>query len=546
MTQQKRRQAKGGVGGYMFFFLGVLSSTLIGFVAVYVLQAHQEHITVDPVAIASTELATTSEIRKLEVPEQKRPAPTPADLAASDQPTNSIPKDLLPRQVNDEQLKEMDSRSQQRPLEQPESAPAPNAAQTEVVVPPVAATAEAKQEPAHKSEEQPQEEGKLIPFRQWVDQLWPEAHARKVSRKTFDRLMGNIQPDFSLPDLAIPGKGQDNGGQAEFIKTPASYLDTGSLQRLASQGRTKAAEMRELLAAIEQKSGVSKYVVLAIWGREGGFGSYHFPHNAIRALSTQAYAGHRKAQFREELLIALSLVERGLVKSSDMNASWAGAMGQTQFMPSDYDKYAVSFDDSGKPDPWGSLPDALASAANQLRVNGWVNALPWGLEIRVDNKIDCTLATPDIALTLAEWAAKGIIPVEPEAAKSLPPEAKLNLLMPAGHYGPAILITDNFKALKAYNQSELYALFVADLAARIGGGKGGFKKPWSDIALLKTSEVEELQRQLTVKGFYKDKVDGFAGSRTRTAVGLYQKSRALKADCWPTRETLLHIRKSYN
>ena len=176
-------------------------------------------------------------------------------------------------------------------------------------------------------------------FRQWLDELWPAAQQLGVSRKTFDAATRDLEPDLSLPDLIVPGRPEAPGkGQPEFVRTPAEYLSETTLARLTAQGRKLAAEHRVALAGIEQRFGVPPTVLLAIWGRETNFGGYRLPHNAIRVLATQAYLGRRKDLFREEFLLALKMLEEGDAKPADMRSSWAGAMGLTQFIPSDFYK----------------------------------------------------------------------------------------------------------------------------------------------------------------------------------------------------------------
>ena len=150
--------------------------------------------------------------------------------------------------------------------------------------------------------------------------------------------------------------------------------------------------------------------MLAIWGRETAYGGYKLPHNAIRALATQAYLGRRKEQFREEFLLALKMLQEGHVKLADMRSSWAGAMGHTQFLPSDFYKYAVDFDGDGKRDIWNSVPDALASAAKQLVAKGWQRGRRWAYEVRVPGNVDCTIAEPGFAMPIGEWLKRGYAP----------------------------------------------------------------------------------------------------------------------------------------
>ena len=209
-------------------------------------------------------------------------------------------------------------------------------------------------------------------FTQWLASLWPEAQALGVSRATFETATQGLEPDFSLPDLAISGRPEaPQRGQAEFVQTPADYLKETTISRLAAQGAKLREQYRVALNGIERRFGVPATVVLAIWGRETDFGNYKLPHSAIRVLATQAYTGKRNEMFRQELLLALKMLDEGQVQLADMRSSWGGAMGLTQFLPSEFYKYGVDFDGDGRRDIWHSVPDALASAAKQLADKGW-------------------------------------------------------------------------------------------------------------------------------------------------------------------------------
>jgi len=176
-----------------------------------------------------------------------------------------------------------------------------------------------------------------VAFQQWLAATWPEAQALGVSRSTFDAATRGLEPDLSLPDLAIPGRAQaPQRGQAEFVQTPADYLKEANIARLAAEGARLRAQHAATLEGIETKFGVPGQVVLAIWGRETDFGHYKLPHDAIRVLATQAYVGKRKDMFRQEFLLALKMLQEGLVKRTDMRSSWGGAMGMTQFLPSEF------------------------------------------------------------------------------------------------------------------------------------------------------------------------------------------------------------------
>ena len=245
-------------------------------------------------------------------------------------------------------------------------------------------------------------------FQKWLQGLWPQAQALGVSRRTFESATHGIEPDLSLPDLDLPGReGAPPHGQAEFVQTPADYIKETNIARLAEQAKKLAATHSRTLAAIEQKFGVPGNVLLAIWGRETAFGGYRLPKNAITVLATQGYYGRRKDFFRQELLYAFKMLEEGHVKLADMRSSWGGAMGLTQFLPSEFYKYAVDFDGDGKKDIWNSVPDALASAAQQLVGKGWQRGVNWAYEVRAPQGIDCTLGVPEVTRPLSEWLKQG-------------------------------------------------------------------------------------------------------------------------------------------
>jgi lytic murein transglycosylase len=378
-------------------------------------------------------------------------------------------------------------------------------------------------------------------FRAWLDSQWPAAQALGVSRQTFDAATRGLAPDLSLPDLEIPGRPErPQPGQAEFVSTPAEYLAEGRLARLAAQGRALLGQHRATLTTIEQRFGVAPAVLLAIWGRETDFGRYRLPKNAISVLATQAYLGRRKEQFRNEFLLALKMIDERVIGLAEMRSSWAGAMGLTQFLPSEYYKYAVDFDGKGHSDIWNSVPDALASAANQLLDKGWQRGKRWGFEVRVPKKFDCSLAEPAVTMPVRDWLRRGFAPAFDRKLSAADLGEDASVLMPAGIYGPGFLTEKNFYALKGYNFSDLYALFVGDVSDRIMGGRG-FERPWDKVEQLRTADIERMQRYLTEHGLYAEKIDGKAGMKTRASLGAYQKANGLKLDCWPTAEVLRHM-----
>ena len=376
-------------------------------------------------------------------------------------------------------------------------------------------------------------------FQQWLQSTFPDAQKLGVSRATFDAGTRGLEPDLTLPDLAIPGRAEKAPQQAEFVQTPGQYLREPTFERLAAQGRQLATQYKSVLARIETQFGVPGDVVLAIWARETDYGREHDGLDAIRVLATQAYTGKRKEFFRNEFLTALKMLQDG-VPRSDLRSSWGGAMGLTQFLPSEYYKYAVDFDGDGRRDIWHSVPDALASAAKQLKDKGWRTAEPWAIEVRVPANVDCTLAEPSHTMPIGDWLKAGYVPANGRKVKPSEAPIEASLLLPEGTYGPGFLTPKNYYVLKDYNYSDLYVLFVGHLADLIAGGKP-FEHPWSKNAQLKTAQVETMQQKLTALGIYGDKIDGKAGMLTRAALGLYQKKNGLKVDCWPTAAVLEHM-----
>lgn len=377
----------------------------------------------------------------------------------------------------------------------------------------------------------------------WIEGLWPEAQAEGVSRKTFDAALRGFTPNLKLPDLDIPGRpAVDSSGQAEFTRAPSEYLDRAYLLQLASQGRELAAQHKATLEKIEREFGVDRYSVLAIWGRETAFGHHKLPHDAINVVATLAYLGKRKDLFRIELIAALKMLEQGVPRSK-MRASWAGAMGLTQFMPSEYFKHAHDLDGDGKTDIWDSIPDALGSAASQLHGKGWVAGQTWGYEVKLTPKADCGYEGPTQERTIAEWEKLGLKRANGKPWTDAQLALSAYLMSPAGGYGPSFLVLENYKVIRRYNMSDLYAVFVGNLADRIAGG-GDFVTPWGGTGPQKTRNIEEIQTRLQGAGYEVEKIDGKVGSNTRKVIGLYERANNLKVDCWPSDAVLEHVRRT--
>ena len=374
-------------------------------------------------------------------------------------------------------------------------------------------------------------------FSQFLESLWPEAQKMGIARPTFEAATRGLEPDLTLPDLDVPGRPErPPPGQPEFVQTPADYLRESSFVRLTTRGRKLYADHRETLTRIEQEFGVPGNIVLAIWGRESDYSTRYGGRDAIQILATQAYVGRRKAFFRNELIHALKMLQDGVPRTL-LRSSWGGAMGLTQFLPSEYYRHGVDFEHKGRVDIWTSVPDALASAAKQLADKGWQRGERWAYEVRAPANLDCTTADPDVAIPVADWLKRGFVPAYGRKLDSAELSRKASLLLPAGTHGPAFLITPNYYVIKSYNFSDLYVLFVGHLADRIAG-ELPFEKPWEKVMQLKTADLERMQRLLTARGLYQDKIDGKAGMKTRLALGAFQKKNGLKLDCWPSADAL--------
>ncbi len=383
-------------------------------------------------------------------------------------------------------------------------------------------------------------------FTQFIASLWPEAQAAGVSRAAFDRETAGLEPDYKLPDLILPGRpATGNPSQAEFVQVPADYIKEASIARLAGEGARLLAQYRPALDKIESRFGVPATIVLAIWGRESDYGRSPEPFDAVRVLATQAYVGRRKDSYRNEFIMALKMLGDGAVSRKDFRASWGGAVGLTQFLPSEYYKHGVDLDGDGKVDLFHSVPDALASAASQLLDKGWQRGLRWAYEVKAPADVDCTMGVPEVTRPIGEWLRAGFVPVRGAKLSAAEQAEPASLLQPEGIYGPAFLTTKNYFVIKEYNFSDLYVLYVGHLSDRMTSPLP-FATPWSASKQLRTADVEAMQRGLTRIGLYKDKVDGKAGMLTRSALGAYQKKADLKVDCWPSDTVLRSINASRN
>ncbi|ETX29213.1 lytic murein transglycosylase [Roseivivax isoporae] len=372
-------------------------------------------------------------------------------------------------------------------------------------------------------------------YRAWLeDTVWPAAAAAGVSRTTFDRATGGLRLDWDLPGLVPPGGAPvpRRQRQAEF-GSPGRYFDAGGVAAAVRIGREMAARHAPALAAAERATGVPGHIVLAIWGRESNYGRAAIPHDAFEVLGTKGFMSTRPELFTAELVAALRIAEDGHAGPGGLRSSWAGALGQPQFMPSSFLEHAADGDGDGRADIWNSEADTIASIATYLARHGWVAGRDWGFEVTLPADMSCTLEGPDRGRPIREWEAMGIARVSGRAFPAHERDGEGYLMLPAGRNGPAFLVTPNFYVLKDYNMSDLYALFVGHVGDRIAYGVGDFAAPWGPVGGLMRSDVAEMQRALQAMGHDTGGADGLAGFRTRRAIGAWQEERGDAATCFP-------------
>ena len=365
---------------------------------------------------------------------------------------------------------------------------------------------------------------------EWVQSFWPAARAAGVSRSVYDAALGDFQPD---PDVI-----KRAATQAEFNMPIWNYIDMMVSEERINGGKAALAKYASTLSKIEERYGVDRYIVVAIWGMESLYGTAlsnpKLVKNTIRSLATLVYSGGRLAKFaRPQLVVALTIVQHGDVTIKGMVGSWAGAMGQTQFIPTTYSAFAVDFEGDGRRNIWTSAPDALASTANYLRKSGWRPGETGGYEVSLPKDFNLKRSGSH---TLADWHKLG---VERVGGKAFPrPDDRASLFLPAGREAPVFLVLGNFQAIKHYNNANSYALAVGHLADRLRGS-GPFLTAWpAHEPPLSQEERQKLQLLLTARGYYSGDVDGNIGSGSREAIKNYQLATGMKADGVETRGLL--------
>jgi membrane-bound lytic murein transglycosylase B len=323
--------------------------------------------------------------------------------------------------------------------------------------------------------------------------------------------------------------------QPEFTRTFWDYLETVISPQRVAVGQQKLAQFRAEADAATARYGVPGHILMGVWGIESNYGSNYGDVPVIDALVTLGFEGRREIWARGELLAALKILQRGDIDRDRMIGSWAGAMGQTQFMPSSFLAHAVDADGDGRRDIWGSMADVLASTANYLASSGWRPEENWGAEVLLPEGFDPSRADPTLQQTSAQWSAEGVRAMD---GTPLPVLADAAILQPAGARGPAFIVGRNFRTVLRYNNSTSYALTVCLLAQRIAGGPP-VQAPWPrDLRALTRGEMLALQAALNRRGFDSGKPDGQMGPATRNALRQFQRSLNVPADGYPTAELL--------
>ncbi|MEM7169441.1 MAG: lytic murein transglycosylase [Pseudomonadota bacterium] len=365
-------------------------------------------------------------------------------------------------------------------------------------------------------------------FDSWLNDLRKEALARGVSAETFDAALKGVEPLERVVEL--------DRRQPEFTRTFASYMSLAISQKRIERAQTLMRQHKDLLDKIHDQYGVQPRFLVAFWGLESNFGDHTGGFSVIAALATLAYDERRSEFFRNELLLALQILEEDHIAPDAMNGSWAGAMGQLQFMPSTFTGYAIDQDGDGKQDIWQNLPDIFGSAANYLGQVGWRGDETWGREVQLPERFNWDLTGLGTRLPLQEWDRLGVRRADGSPLPVVDMEG--SIVLPSGHKGPAFLVYKNYRTIMIWNRSILYALAVGHLADRIVG-LGPLENPGnSEEKGLSRYDVKEMQVLLNEAGFDTGNPDGIFGRQSRQALKSYQRHIGAPADGYPTKELL--------
>ncbi|MGB8178376.1 MAG: lytic murein transglycosylase [Pseudolabrys sp.] len=356
-------------------------------------------------------------------------------------------------------------------------------------------------------------------FAAFTAELWTDAQAKAITRATFDTALKGVTPDQRV--IAATKR------QPEYGKPVGDYVNAIVSNRRIADAQLKAREWVKTFDDVEKKFEVERWVLLALWGMESDFGTEKDRWDVFRSLATLAYVKYRDPYFRNELLVAMQIMQNSRLPREKMVSSWAGAMGQTQFMPSNFVDYAIDFSGDGRADIWSNVPDVLASTANYLRKWKWNPALPWGFEVTVPKSFDYMRSRANFT----EWEALGVRRAD---GKQFPSSGQAILFFPSGADGPGFIVTENFDVLKEYNNSDAYAIAVGHLADRIHGG-GLIKAAWpkDDRQLSRDARIA-LQRKLSALGYKVNEFEGHIDFDLRDNIRAEQKKLGMVPDGTPT------------
>lgn len=371
-------------------------------------------------------------------------------------------------------------------------------------------------------------------FTAFLQELKRDALSRGIDGGLYDRALGHIRLNPRVAEL--------NASQPEFIKPIWDYLDSAVSDKRISDGVQQMQSFPDLLQQIETRFGVPREILVSIWGNETNYGRFMGSFNLFEALAPLAFEGRRTAFGRSQLLAALEVAQNGPFEPGQMKSSWAGAFGQTQFIPTSYLAHAVDFDGDGKKDIWNSVADALASAAQLLSHYGWQAGQPWLIEIRLPTDFPYAQSDLDTRKDIDQWRALGISATTGPDLKDLPHMLGASVILPAGASGPAFLVFDNFRALLKYNNAVSYGLAVSLLAQRIQDGPI-LSTPWPrhESPLLRQDRLD-FQSALQQLGYDPGEIDGVLGRKARMALRAYQQARNIPADGFATKALLQRLK----
>lgn len=371
-------------------------------------------------------------------------------------------------------------------------------------------------------------------FDEWLTGFRAEAAAAGIRADIIDLAFDGVALNQRVFEL--------NDNQPEFSRTVWEYLDGAVSEKRIADGRARVAENKALLDRIEAEFGVDQEIVAAIWGLESSYGKIMGDHDVIGALATLGWKGRRTGYGREQLIGALKILQNGYATRDQLKGSWAGAMGQTQFIPTTYLVYAVDHGGDGQRNIWTDLDDVFASTANYLSASKYEHGARWGFEVALPEGFDYALADADTRKPVIEWAAAGVAGRTLNLATDIDPNTRCRVFLPAGARGPAFLVFENFEAILKYNRSTSYALAVGLLSDRIAGRNDPVVGEWprGDRAL-SLAERMALQQALKDKGFDPGPVDGVIGAGTKKALKAWQKSEGLPEDGYASLDTLSRL-----